>query len=126
MGITTCQVNLKLGFKFFITFVDDYSRRTLLYLMKDCSKVLSIFKKFGAEIKNQFDTSVRILKSDNINEFFSSSFVDFYVTVWYSPPIFMSLCSLTKWYCKTQNRHSLEVTCTLLIHMRIPKVLGEM
>ena len=58
--------------------------------MKNRSEVPSIFQKICAEIKNQFDTSVHVLRSDNAKEFVSSGFVDF-VAIYYSPPILMSL-----------------------------------
>ena len=32
-----CPVLFPTGFRFFVTFVDDYSRTTWLYLMKNCS-----------------------------------------------------------------------------------------
>ena len=53
-----CPVMSKTGFKYFVTFVDDYSRVTWLYLMKSRSELFSHFYAFCAEIKTQFDTSV--------------------------------------------------------------------
>ena len=35
-----------LGFQYFVTFIDDYSRCTWLYLMKDHPELFSIFKFF--------------------------------------------------------------------------------
>lgn len=41
----------KPGFRYFVTFVDDYSRVTWLYLMKNRSQLFSIFCAFCVEIK---------------------------------------------------------------------------
>ena len=49
------------GFHYFVIFVDDYSRLTYVYLMKNRSDLYSIFKSFYMEIKTQFDVSLRIL-----------------------------------------------------------------
>ena len=39
-----------LGFRYFVTFIDDYSRCTWLFLMKTCAKLFTIFQKFHAEV----------------------------------------------------------------------------
>ena len=69
-----CSIMSKPGFKYFVTFVDDNSRVTWLYLMKNRSELFSHFCAFCAEVKTQFNTSVQTLRSDNAKEYFSSSF----------------------------------------------------
>ena len=39
--------------------------------MKTQAELFFIFKKFHAEIHTQFNTYIRILRSDNVNEYFS-------------------------------------------------------
>ena len=49
-----CPVISQTGFRYFVTFVDDHSRLTWLYLMKkwkNCSELLSHFYAFHTEIK---------------------------------------------------------------------------
>jgi len=41
--------------------------------MKDRSELLSISTSFLHEIKNQFDRVIKILRSDNVKEYFSST-----------------------------------------------------
>ena len=45
-----CSVVFPTGFQYFVTFVDDYSRTTWLYLMKNRSELFSHFRAFYAEI----------------------------------------------------------------------------
>ena len=52
------------GFKYFVTFVDDFSRVTWLYLMKSHSELFSYFIAFCAEIKTEFHVLVQILRID--------------------------------------------------------------
>ena len=40
-----------LEFQYFVTFIDDYSRCTWLFLMKTRAELFSIFQKFYAEIR---------------------------------------------------------------------------
>ena len=61
------------GFRYFVTFIDEFSRCTWVYLMKDRSELLSIFTSFLHEIKNQFSRVIKILRSDNAKEYFSSA-----------------------------------------------------
>ena len=55
------RVESTLGFRYFVTFLDDYSRCTWLFLMKTRTELFSIFQKLHAEIRTQFNTSIRIL-----------------------------------------------------------------
>ena len=64
----------KKGYKYFVTFVDDHTRVTWLYLMKNRSELFSIFSMFCAEIRNQFNVSIKTLRSDNAKEYMSSQF----------------------------------------------------
>ena len=69
-----CQTASTLGFQYFVTFIDDYSRCTWLFLMKNQAELFSIFQKFYAEIQTQFNISIRVLRSDNAKEYFSAPF----------------------------------------------------
>ena len=61
-------------FKYFVTFIDDFSRVTWLYLMKNRSELFSHFSAFCAEIQTQFHISVQTLRSDNAKEYLSKPF----------------------------------------------------
>ena len=65
------------GFKYFVTFVDDYSRATWLYLLKEHSEVLYVFESFFTEIKTQFNIAIAILRSDNALEYNHSTLSEF-------------------------------------------------
>ena len=59
------------SFRYFVTFIDEFSRCTWVYLMKDRFELLSIFISFLNEIQNQFGKIIKILRSDNAKEYFS-------------------------------------------------------
>ncbi|KAJ9180876.1 hypothetical protein P3X46_009068, partial [Hevea brasiliensis] len=116
-----CSVTSKTGFRYFVTFVDDYSRVTWLYLMKNRSELFSIFCAFCNEIKTQFNISVRILRSNNAKEYFSAQFLS-YMTQ--NGILHQSSCMDTpsqNGVAERKNRHLLEVTRSLLFHMKVPK-----
>ena len=64
-------------FRCFVTFVEDYSRTTWLYLMRNRSELFSQFCAFCVEIKTQFHTYVQNLRSDNVKEYPSGQFQSF-------------------------------------------------
>ena len=60
-------------FRYFVTFVDDYSRTTWLYLMKNCYELFSYFRAFYVEIHTQFHVYVH----DNAKEYVLEQFQSF-------------------------------------------------
>ena len=66
-----------IGFKYFVTFVDDFSCVTWLYLMKSRYELFSHFIALCAEIKAQFHVLVQILRRDNAKEYLSEPFQSF-------------------------------------------------
>ena len=60
------------GARWFVTFIDDYTRLTWVYLMKEKNEVSIIFPNFVRMIQNQFETKVKIFRTDNGKEFFNT------------------------------------------------------
>ena len=59
------------GYKYFVTFVDDYSRATWLYLLKSKSQLMDMFKDFHNLVKNHFSSNIQTLRSDNGSKYMS-------------------------------------------------------
>ena len=72
-----CRTASTLGVQYIVTFIDNYSRCTWLFLMKNRAELYFIFQKFYAEILTQFNISIRVLRSDNVREYFSTPFISF-------------------------------------------------
>ena len=65
------------GMKYFVTFIDDYSRMVFVYFMKEKSKVLSKFKE-SIEMANTYtERKIKILRTNNGEEYCSSEFNNF-------------------------------------------------
>ncbi|CAM8984116.1 unnamed protein product [Rhodiola kirilowii] len=56
--------------KYFITFIDDYSRYMYLYLLHSKDEALDAFKLFKAEVENQCDKRIKIVRSDRGGEYY--------------------------------------------------------
>jgi hypothetical protein len=58
------------GFDLFITFTDDFSRYGYIYLIKERSEALDKFKIFNAEVENQHNIKIKVVRSDNEREYY--------------------------------------------------------
>ena len=52
------------GYDSFITFTDDYSRFGYIYPIKERSEALNKFKIFKAEVENQHNLKIKVVRSD--------------------------------------------------------------
>jgi hypothetical protein len=65
------------GCEYYLTFIDDYSRKTWIYFLKAKSEVFTRFQEFRALVENQSGKRIKVLRSDNGGEYSSRQFVDF-------------------------------------------------
>jgi transposase InsO family protein len=107
------------GCKYYVVFIDDFSRFTWFYPLYNKSKVFDIFVKFKLLVKNQLSTSIKQLQSDGSGEYTSSHFQSFLIK---SGIIHRKSCP----YTSQQNglagkklRHILEMGLTLLAHSHL-------
>lgn len=53
------------GANYFLTLVDDFTRATWAYLMTHKSQTCAILTKFATLVQNQFNITIKMIKSDN-------------------------------------------------------------
>ena len=63
------------GRHYFVTFVDDFSRRVWVFTMKNKNDVLEIFLKWKAQVENQTGRKIKVLRTDNGGEYKSDPFL---------------------------------------------------
>jgi hypothetical protein len=57
------------GNKYGFVIVDDFTRYTWVFFLVDKSDVFDIFKKFIKRVQNEFETTIKKVRSDNGSEF---------------------------------------------------------
>ena len=57
------------GSKYFITFIDDFSRKTWVYFLKQKSEACDVFKSFKAYVESQSGCKIKILITDKGQEY---------------------------------------------------------
>ena len=58
------------GYDSFLTFTDDYSRYGYIYPIKERTEALDKFKIFKAEVENQHNLNIKIVRSDRGGEYY--------------------------------------------------------
>ncbi|GKB75768.1 ribonuclease H-like domain-containing protein [Tanacetum coccineum] len=88
------KVQSKEGYKYFLTVVDDFTRAVWVFLLRGKDEVFHHIVTFFNLVKNQFDKTIKVFRSDNGTEFINQNMerfckeegyhaldVNFYVTV---------------------------------------------
>jgi transposase InsO family protein len=76
VGPTTTK-GLK-GEKYFMLLVDDYTRMTAVFFLKNKSESFENFKIYKEMVENEMDSKIKCLRYDNGGEFTSKEFMDYY------------------------------------------------
>jgi transposase InsO family protein len=58
------------GQRYFISFIDDYSRYGYIYLIKEKAQALDMFKSFKAEVELQLNKRIKAIRSDRGGEYY--------------------------------------------------------
>ncbi|KAK7406483.1 hypothetical protein VNO78_08110 [Psophocarpus tetragonolobus] len=113
------------GAKWFLTFIDDYTRVTWVFLLKQKSEISSVFIQFVSMIKNQFAVSIKRIRSDNAKDYFNLVLNSFCQR---ERIIHESSCVNTpqqNGIAERKNGHILDQTRALLFQNHVPKRFWE-
>ncbi len=114
-------INSYNSFRYYVTFIDDYSRTTWIYLLKTKDEVFSKFQEFTNYVENQYNTKIKKFRSDNGTEYINKIFSDFLKQ---KGILHQTTCINTpeqNGVSERKNRHILEVTRSLLFQSNVPK-----
>ena len=96
---------------YFVTFIDDYSKYTTVYIIKHKSEVLQKFKEYVDMAENFTGLHVKRVRSDNAQEYVSESF-----------KIYCKSCGImrddTVPYTPQQNGTAERMDCTIMETVR--------
>ncbi|GKV16599.1 hypothetical protein SLEP1_g27221 [Rubroshorea leprosula] len=107
--------------RYFILFINDFTRMTWVYFLGSKGQALPVFKKFKALVENQSGCRIKKLRSDNGKEYTSNDFnlfceeagVDHQLTVSYTPQ--------QNGIAERKNRTVMEMARCMLAKKKLPK-----
>ncbi|CAH9077265.1 unnamed protein product [Cuscuta europaea] len=109
-----------LEFKYYVSFIDDFSRFTWVYPMHKKSEVFTHFCNFQNLVENLFDCKIKCFQSDGGGEFVNSSFQNHFLKCGI---LFRKSCPDTpaqNGVAERKHRHLLELARTLLQEAKLP------
>ncbi|CAJ2654890.1 unnamed protein product [Trifolium pratense] len=65
------------GSRYFVIFIDDYSRFTWIYMMKNRHELSQIYTNFAKMIQTQFSKVIKVFRRDNAMEYRDSKLLSF-------------------------------------------------
>lgn len=110
------------GSKYFILFVDDHSRMTAIYFLKNKNDALKSFKEYKALVENQTNKRIKIIKSDNGREFCNAEFGDYLKKMGI---VHQTTCPYTpeqNGLCERMNRTLVEKARCMLFDAQLSKI----
>ena len=110
------------GFRYYVIFIDDYSRYTWLYPLKLKSDVFSTFIKFKTEMENKFQRKIQTFQTDGGGEYINNNFKSYLekhgIHHQYTCPHHPEQNGMAE----RKHRHLVETGLTLLAHASMPQI----
>jgi transposase InsO family protein len=108
------------GFRYYVIFIDDYSRYSWLYPLSLKYDVYVTFLKFKSLVENQFSCSIKQLQSDGGGEFLSKQFTSFLETNGIFHRISCPYTAQQNGLAERKHRHVVEMGLSLLAQSGLP------
>jgi len=109
------------GFRYYVIFIDDYSRYSWLYPLFIKSDVYVTFLKFKSLVENQFSCRIKQLQSDGGGEFLSKQFTSFLETNGIFHRISCPYTAQQNGLAERKHRHVVEMGLSLLAQSGLPQ-----
>ena len=113
--IVSCE-----GHRYYVIFIDDYSRFTWLYPIRNKSDVFSCFVKFKSLVENRFSSKIKQLQCDNGGEYVSHQFRNFLCQNGIHQRFSCPYTSQQNGLAERKHRHIMETGLSLLAQSHLP------
>jgi transposase InsO family protein len=114
------------GNKYFISFVDEFSRMMWIYLTKAKSESFDVFKKFKRRVEKESEKSIKILRTDGGGEYTSNELKQFLVEQGINHEVTAPYTPQHSGLAERRNRTVLNMVRSMLREKSLPSYLwGE-
>ncbi|KAI0488007.1 hypothetical protein KFK09_027830 [Dendrobium nobile] len=114
-------VSSSLGFRYYVIFIDDYSRHSWIYFMHCKNETFSKFKLLCKLIQNQFGKTPKSIQTDGGGEFINNNFISFLQEQGITRRTSCPHTPEQNGIAERKHRHILELTRTLLHASNAPQ-----
>ncbi|GAU24969.1 hypothetical protein TSUD_312040 [Trifolium subterraneum] len=110
------------GKRYFLTFTDDFSRKTWVYVLKEKSEAFEIFKIFKAMVELESGCMIQALRTDRGGEFTSSVFNEFCNSKGIKRQLTTAYTPQQNGVSERKNRTLLNMIRSMLVCKNVPKI----
>ena len=114
------------GYKYFVSFIDDYSHFACVYLIKQKSDVFATFQKYEKAVTTKFNSKIAHLRCDQGREYLSNEQLKYYEENGIELETTVGYCPKQNGVAERFNRSVVEKARTMLIESGMKKYMwGE-
>ncbi|KAM1111108.1 hypothetical protein ACFX13_010490 [Malus domestica] len=110
------------GNRYFITFIDDFSRMCWVYFLRNKSDTFNVFKKFKAFVELQSGFSLKKLRSDRGGEYTSHEFLDYCTSMGMERQLTIAYSPQQNGVAERRNRTICEMARSMMTEKGVPVI----
>ncbi|KAG7573078.1 Integrase catalytic core [Arabidopsis suecica] len=111
------------GFRYYVIFIDNYSRFSWFYPLKLKSEVFSIFKSFQQLVETQYGQKIRNFQSDGGGEFVNKQFLEHFANCGIKHLISCPHTPQQNGLAERKHKHLTELGLSMLFQAQLPQHL---
>lgn len=111
------------GNRYFVTFIDDFSRKIYVYFMRAKSEVFEKFNLFKSYVECQTGQKIKTLRSDNGKEYINNDFINCLNKCGIKRQLTVPYTPQQNGVAERANRTIVEMAKSLLIHAQLEEFL---
>jgi transposase InsO family protein len=119
-NVWTTKIESIGGCKYYVSFIDDHTRKVWVYFMKHKHEVFQHFLNFKAMVEKEKGVSMKCLRFDGGGKYFSNEFSEYLKEHGIQRKYSCSYSSQQNGVDERKNRHIVEITHAMLNEKNLP------
>nr|VVW53442.1 unnamed protein product [Nymphaea colorata] len=111
------------GSRYYVIFIDSYSRHTWIHFMKHKSEVFRLFTQFQALVRNKYSSNIVHFQCDGGGEFISNEFTEYLLDNGITRQISCSHTPQQNGIAERKHRHIVESALSMMHDTDLPMTL---
>jgi len=119
-NVCTMKIESIEGCKYYISFINDHTKKVWVYFMKHKGEVFQHFLNFKTMVEKEKGVSIKCLRSDGRGKYFSNEFSEYLKEHGIQRKYSCSYFPQQNGVAERKNRHIIEIACAMLNEKNLP------
>lgn len=119
------QTHTRNGKRYILTFIDDYSRYTVIYYLREKSEVFEKMKHYIEMVKNKFERKPKVIRSDRGGEYLAKDVQHYLENQGIKTQFTAPYCPEQNGVAERKNRTLIEMARCMLIDANLPNIFWD-